>query len=140
MIGHRRERSRRFHARRGLYDLLPLIRPRQQIPKSLPKFNHLVTSLSYRRLRHNSLRQEKLLRRSRARNAGFCYISGDTLASPIAMQTAVTTSGEIFCICPPALPRCRLYRVSQRRKPIHRGRCASLPPFQPEGRRTCTPA
>jgi hypothetical protein len=91
MIGNRRERSRRFHARRGLYDLLPLIRPRQQIPKSLPNFNHLVTSLSYRRLRHNSLRQEKLLRRSRARNAGFCYISGDTLASPIAMQTAVTT-------------------------------------------------
>ena len=58
MIGHRRERSRRFDGRRGLYDLLPLIRPRQQIPKSLPNFNHLVTSLSYRRLRHNSLRQE----------------------------------------------------------------------------------
>src|SRR6478609_7418315 len=76
MIGNRRERSRRFHARRGLYDLLPLIRPRQQVPKSLPNFNHLLTSLSYRRsLRHNSLRREKLLRRSRGRYPRSAYIS-----------------------------------------------------------------
>ena len=42
MIGNRQEGRRSFHARRGLYDLLPLIRPRQQVPKSLPNFNHLL--------------------------------------------------------------------------------------------------
>jgi len=31
---------------------------------------------------------------------------------------------EIFCIWQRALPRCRLCRVSQARKPIRRGRCA----------------
>src|SRR4051812_33883864 len=31
MTGSGGKRSRRFHARRGLYDVLPLIRPRQQV-------------------------------------------------------------------------------------------------------------
>ena len=80
MIGNSRERSRRFHARRGLHDLLPLIRPRQQVPKFLPNIDHLLTSQSSpRSFRHNRLKLEKLLHRSRGLHPRSAYICGDSL-------------------------------------------------------------
>ena len=38
-----------------------------------------------------------------------------------------------FCIWPRALPRCRPCRASRGRKPIRRGRCASIVGFPPGG-------
>jgi hypothetical protein len=43
----------------------------------------------------------------------------------------IYSAADNFCIWPPALPRCRLSRVSHGRKPIRRGRCASSSPRPP---------
>jgi hypothetical protein len=36
----------------------------------------------------------------------------------------IYSAAEIFCIWPPALPRCLLCRALRGRKPIRRARCA----------------